>query len=86
MALTIACSNPTLTLDFVRNAEFVILMKAQITRKKINLPKLFFVCISCQISMFIDPHLNEGRGWRRETGLSPPVKYFTDPSKAVLLL
>ena len=26
------------------------------------------------------------RGWRRETGLSPPVKYFTDRSKAVLLL
>ena len=26
------------------------------------------------------------RVWRRETGLSPPVKYFTDPSKAVLLL
>ena len=23
--------------------------------------------------------------WRRETGLSPPVKYFTDHSKAVLL-
>ena len=27
-----------------------------------------------------------GRGWRRETGLSPPVKYFIDRSKAVLLL
>ena len=26
------------------------------------------------------------RGWRCETGLSPPVKYFTDRSKAVLLL
>ena len=25
------------------NADFVFLMKAQITRKKINLPKLFFV-------------------------------------------
>ena len=25
------------------NADFVILMKAQITQKKINLPKLFFV-------------------------------------------
>ena len=24
--------------------------------------------------------------WRRETGLSPPVKSFTDRSKAVLLL
>ena len=26
------------------------------------------------------------KGLRRETGLSPPVKYFTDHSKAVLLL
>ena len=26
-----------------KNADFVLLMKAQITRKKINLPKLFFV-------------------------------------------
>ena len=26
------------------------------------------------------------RGWRRESGLSPPVKYFTARSKAVLLL
>ena len=25
------------------NADFVLLMKAQITRKKINLPKMFFV-------------------------------------------
>ena len=32
------------------------------------------------------PHQNEGRGWRLETGLSPPVKCFTDRSKAVLLL
>ena len=29
---------------------------------------------------------NQGRSWGRETGLSPPVKYFTDRSKAVLLL
>ena len=27
----------------LRNAYFVLLMKAQITQKKINLPKLFFV-------------------------------------------
>ena len=32
------------------------------------------------------PHQNKGQGWRRKTGLSPPVKYFTDHSKAVLLL
>ena len=24
------------------------------------------------------PHQNEGQGWRAETGLSLPVKYFTD--------
>ena len=34
----------------------------------------------------LDPHLNLGRGWRHETSFSPPVKYFTDCSKAVLLL
>ena len=32
------------------------------------------------------PHWNQGWGWRHKTGLSPPVKYFTDRSKAVLLL
>ena len=32
------------------------------------------------------PHPKQGRGWRRETGLNPPVKYFTDSSKAVFLL
>ena len=36
--------------------------------------------------MSFDPHLKSGWGWRRETGLSPPVKYFTDRFKAVLLL
>ena len=32
------------------------------------------------------PDQNEGRGRCRETGLNPPVKCFTDLSKAVLLL
>ena len=44
--------------------------------------------VSCVLSlsqMFSGPHQNQGRGWRRETGLSPPVKYFTNRSKAVLL-
>ena len=36
--------------------------------------------------MCLDPHLSLGIGWRHENGLSPPVKYFTDRSKAVLLL
>ena len=36
--------------------------------------------------MCVDPHLNQGLGWRNETGFSPPVKHFTDCSKAVLLL
>ena len=31
-------------------------------------------------------HQNLGEGWRRETGLSPQVKYCTDRSKVVLLL
>ena len=43
MSLKMACSNPRFTLDFVRSADFVLSIKAQITRKKINLPKLFFV-------------------------------------------
>ena len=37
-------------------------------------------------SMRPGPHQNQGWGWRCKTGLSPPVKYFTDRSKAVLLL
>ena len=39
-----------------------------------------------QVSMCLDPHLNWGWGWRRWTGLGPPVKYFTGRSGAVLLL
>ena len=39
-----------------------------------------------QISVCFDPHLNKGWGWRHETSISPQVKYFTDRSKAVLLL
>ena len=30
-------------------------------------------------SMCLDPHLNEGYGWCRETGLSPQVKYLYRP-------
>ena len=36
MALKIECSNPRFTLDLLGNFDFVLLMKAQITRKKIN--------------------------------------------------
>ena len=32
-----------------------------------------------QTSMCLDPHLKSGWGWRCETGLSPPVKYFYWP-------
>ena len=32
------------------------------------------------------PHQNQGCGWRCETGLSPPIKYFTGRSKVVFLL
>ena len=43
-------------------------------------------CVLSLSQMCPSPHKNKGRGWRRETGLSPPVKYFTGRSKAVLLL
>ena len=33
---------------------------------------------------YFGPYQNQGRGWRCETSLSPPVIYFTDRSKAVL--
>ena len=37
-------------------------------------------------SIFFSKGRQGRRGWRPKTGLSPPVKYFTDRSKAVLLL
>ena len=47
MSLKITCSNPVQILGLLwillGNADCVLLMKAKITRKKINLPKLFFV-------------------------------------------
>ena len=45
-----------------------------------------FCCVLSLSQMCPGPHQNKGRGWRRKTGLSLPVKYFTDRSKAVLLL
>ena len=39
-----------------------------------------------KMSMCLDRHLNQVWGWHRKTSLSPPVKYFTYRSKAVLLL
>ena len=36
--------------------------------------------------MCLDPHLNEGWGWCLGVSLSPPLKYLTDRSRAVLLL
>ena len=36
--------------------------------------------------MYGSPHQNLGGGWRHETGLITPVKYFTYLSKVVLLL
>ena len=43
MTLKLACSNPRFTWILLGNADFVLLMKAQIIRKKIDLPKLFFM-------------------------------------------
>ena len=47
--------------------------------------------LSCTLCFVTFPNVSWSRselrrGWRCETGLSPPVKYFTDPSKEVLLL
>ena len=36
--------------------------------------------------MCLGPHLGWGWGWRRWASLGPPVGYFTDRSRAVLLL
>ena len=41
--------------------------------------KSVYTCMSYE-------NILKGRCWRRQTGLSPPVKYFTDRLKAVLLL
>ena len=35
-----------------------------------------FPCVLSLSQMCPGPHWNLGRGWRRETGLSPSVKYF----------
>ena len=39
-----------------------------------------------QISMRLDPHLNQGWGWRQFNQLKPSSEIFTDRSKAVHLL
>ena len=45
------------------------------------------VVVCCHFPKCVLVHIRiKGRGWRLETSLSPPVKYFTDRSKAVLLL
>ena len=43
MTLKIACSYPTFTYDLCGKADFVFLMKAHVSRKKINLPMSYFV-------------------------------------------
>ena len=43
MSLNITGSNPRFNLCLLGKADFVLLMKAQITQMKINLPKLFFI-------------------------------------------
>ena len=47
---------------------------------------LSVLCFLSLSQMCPGPHQNQGWGWRRETGWSLPVKYFTERSKAVLLL
>ena len=36
----------------------------------------FLCCVVSLSQMCPGPHMNEGRGWHRETGLNHPVKYF----------
>ena len=43
-------------------------------------------CVLSLSQMCPSLHQNLGGGWRRETGLSPPVNYCTGRSKVVLLL
>ena len=43
MAFQIACSKSRSLLDLVRNTDLVFLMKAQVTRKCVNLHKTFFM-------------------------------------------
>ena len=42
--------------------------------------------VFCHFPKCSGPHQNQGRGCRLKTGLSPPVKYFTDHFKVVILL
>ena len=46
---------------------------------------MFLFCLVFAMSLCASIYMCFG-GWRPKTGLSPPVKYFTDRSKAVLLL
>ena len=48
--------------------------------------KIAFIVGFVRIRLESHEYYYELRGWRRETGLSPPVKYFTGCSKVVLLL
>ena len=43
MGLKIACSDPRLPKILSENADFILLIKAQIIRKRINLHKSFFM-------------------------------------------
>ena len=42
--------------------------------------------VFCHFPKCSGPHQNQGQGCRLKTGLSPPVKYFTDHFKVVLPL
>ena len=57
--------------------------------KLFNLSLKTHTCPDLRKIVFVMPLFKKGKsrfGWRRKTSLSPPVKYFTDRSKAVLLL
>ena len=58
IVLELECSNPRFTEEFVRKCRFCVLMKAGITRKKINLPKSFFVIESLMLGQVPAANLN----------------------------
>ena len=78
------------SLLMVADDSWCLHMKSEYSDKNERVPRFILVFTGLTLflidQMCICPHQNLGRGWRRETGLSHPVKYFTDRSNAVLLL
>ena len=71
-----------------RNTDTIIINRKTINISNKNTMRHLIMFFTVCLQPVLLKNLNgiESFGWRRETGLSPPVKYFTDRSKAVLLL